>query len=298
MGYGGTTGWRRPFLRHPSVRALLEVEGVREPDEAMRRRARRLVERSLQLGWEGPPFDLDLLASLCGYRVQRVDGLGEERAGSIDPHARRILLSAELPETRQRYTLAHEIAHTLFPDFGSGIEAHESREDYGPAERSPVEQLCQVGAAELLLPERPFRETCGEAGPTVARVVEIAARFGASFEATARRWVALGPASGALVVAHPEADAAPGEEPRLMVRAAVRGGGVPVHWARRSPVPQGSIAYPVWGQACHGEEIPSLREAVEVGWGIVGLSRCRVEAVTLPLEYTPPRTVLCLLQAC
>ena len=72
----GGQGAGRAFLRHPSVRALLEAVGTTtNPDEAMRVRAQALVDRASCLGWAGPPFDLELLASLAGYRVHYTDAL-------------------------------------------------------------------------------------------------------------------------------------------------------------------------------------------------------------------------------
>jgi hypothetical protein len=153
---------RAAFLAHPTVRALLDADvTTSEPDVAIRRRARDLVAWARGMGWDGPPFDLELLASLCGFRVEYTP-LGARQDGWIDSWRRRILINAEMHELRQRFTLAHEIAHTLLPDFGLGTSSVDVDGDYEWAEQSPPEQLCQVAAAELLMPADAFREACGD----------------------------------------------------------------------------------------------------------------------------------------
>lgn len=138
----GDPGMTRAFLRHPSIQALLASDGTTSsPDEAMRRRARALVDRALKLGWEGPPFDLDLLASVAGYRVH-TETLGEGQDGCVDAVTRRILVSARLPPPRRRFTVAHELAHTLLPDFGGGVTMHHASAEHEWAEQSPLEQIC------------------------------------------------------------------------------------------------------------------------------------------------------------
>lgn len=291
MGEVGGQGAGRAFLRHPSIRALLEAEGGAEgPDEAVRRRARRLVDRALRLGWDGPPFDLDLLASVAGYRVVYTDVLGEDQDGCIDAVACRILVSSRLSLSRQRFTLAHELAHTLLPDFGSVVRRHATSAGEQWSEQSPVEQICQVGAAELLMPLAAFQAASASAPVSIDGIATLAHLFGASFEAAARRRVALAPRGVALVIARPV------DGGSLTVVASVQGGsGKPLYlpWSRLLPL--GSIAYQVWACGRTPGPRPCRAEAVE-DWGHLGrLGRRRVEAVALPLSWESPNAVLCLL---
>lgn len=86
---------------------------------------------------------------------------------------------------RQRFTLAHEIAHTLFFDLGASP----------PLERAPaeietiIEPLCQLMAAMLLIPEhvlrkeiRPYRVV-----DSLELVCDLADRFQTSVEVLLRR---------------------------------------------------------------------------------------------------------------
>ena len=262
---------RAAFLAHPTVRALLEADRTTsQPDVAIRKRARDLVAWARGLGWDGPPFDLELLASLCGFRVEYA-ALGERQDGWIDGWRRRILINAEMHELRQRFTLAHEIAHTLLPDFGLGASSVEVDGDYEWAEQSPPEQLCQVAVAELLMPADAFREACGGAAATVDGVRSVAERFQASIPAAARQWTVLSPRSAALIIAKPARSR--GNRP-----AGLR------------------VIQRVWERAHRNLNRPCNESALE-DWSSAELGHCRVEAVTLPLQWRDPDAVLALLHS-
>jgi Zn-dependent peptidase ImmA (M78 family) len=285
---------RAAFLAHPTVRALLDADvTTSEPDVAIRRRARDLVAWARGMGWDGPPFDLELLASLCGFRVEYTP-LGARQDGWIDSWRRRILINAEMHELRQRFTLAHEIAHTLLPDFGLGTSSVDVDGDYEWAEQSPPEQLCQVAAAELLMPADAFREACGDAAATVDGVRSVAERFQASIPAAARQWIVLSPRSAALIIAKPARTR--GNRPAVLrVIASVRGGGKPL-FLKNATVPADSVIHHVWERAHRNFNRPCSESAVE-DWSTAELGRCRVEAVTLPLQWLDPDAVLALLHS-
>ena len=61
------------------------------------------------------------------------------------------------PRARVRYSIAHEIAHTLFPDCAAQVrnrERHRSRQD----DNWQLELLCNIAAAEFLMPFGSFPE--------------------------------------------------------------------------------------------------------------------------------------------
>ena len=140
---------------HPSVLALLAVHGGDDPDAAIRQRARALVAEVMDLGWEGPPFSMRELASVRGYRVSESDTLSGDQDAFIT--AGQIVVNASVAPVRQRYSIAHEIGHTLFPDFGEEI-ARQARIWLRPKDESELEQLCQSAAAEFLMPVSIFGE--------------------------------------------------------------------------------------------------------------------------------------------
>lgn len=99
-----------------------------------------------------------------------------------------ILLNPSKPKVRQRYSIAHEIGHTLFPDYQAEVrQAGTLYRLY--AGQSELERLCQIAAAELLFPLEPFVAATARASGGVQAVLSLSDLFGASSEATARRVV-------------------------------------------------------------------------------------------------------------
>jgi hypothetical protein len=82
----------------------------------------------------------------------------------------------------------------------------------------------------------------------------------------------------------------------LTVIASVRGGtGKPLHLPWGKVLPRGSVAYRVWERAHQSPQRPCTDEAVEYWVSLGRLGRRRVEAVTNPLSWATPESVLCLL---
>ena len=169
-----------------SVLALLASTSKSDPEDAIRTSARDFASAAIQdYDWSGPPFDLVALASLRGFKVKETTDLRPTQDACITPG--QILLNRNKPAVRRRYSLAHEIVHTLFPDY------HAQLKKAGifwraEGEGDPlVEELCQVGAAELLMPLAVFSERANRGGPTLDNVHGLTNVFGASFEAAARR---------------------------------------------------------------------------------------------------------------
>jgi hypothetical protein len=152
-----------------------------DPVEVVTERARELVYRALEHGWSGPPFDpvdLAALENLDAYPSQNVfdaalTGGGRRPAIEYNPDQSR---------ARIRYSVAHEVAHTLFPDF-----AQRTRHRGGAPTRSDdwqLELLCNLAAAELLMPSSTF-PVLGPGEVSIDRVVELHRQFGVSVEAAA-----------------------------------------------------------------------------------------------------------------
>jgi len=141
------------------VIALVEDYGRPvDPSFVIRVRARELVERARQFGWSGPPFDPKELASLLGIRL-RPDTLAPGHDAFIVPRQGEqleIIFDKSRPHTRQNFSISHEICHTLFPDAYDVVRNRYNRRDSFDPDRE-LEQLCDLGAAEILLPEEEFR---------------------------------------------------------------------------------------------------------------------------------------------
>lgn len=176
---------------HSSIAALLaEHPGARDPERAIRERARALVAFGRSNGWEGPPFDPEILAELRSVRVRRLPSSTIAEAAIVPDERGRftILVNQELPKERELFGIAHEVTHTLFPDCAETIRlrgptAHVDRD---------LEILCDIGASEILFPEETFVPDLDDlGGPSLDALEVLHERYGASWEATANRMVCL-----------------------------------------------------------------------------------------------------------
>lgn len=136
--------------------------------------------------------------------IAAISEIDQPEAGCIFCDGERLLIqlrSRDSPE-RRRFTICHEILHIFFPGFR---EERRTRIDrtVGAFDRTRIEEyLCDLGAAELLLPREPFLAALPPQ-PCLDDVIELAALFEASLEATAIRVVNLAAAPMALVVLEP-----------------------------------------------------------------------------------------------
>src|SRR5687768_12006442 len=127
------------------------------PEDIIRRKARTLVNEAIALGWEGPPFDPEVLASLRGIELVPVDEpIGSEARVFPTPEGTvRIEYDKRFPRARINFSVCHELIHTFFRDCYDSVRC---RNKLSPHERKhkELESLCDIGAAELLMPVEPF----------------------------------------------------------------------------------------------------------------------------------------------
>lgn len=177
--------------------SLYEQFAAGHPDWNDERVVREICERLLDEAEVTPPVDAELVASLCGiarveYRVVGPAGMLVCRDGTWVAGVR-----ADDGFERQRFTLLHEGGHTLLPDFKRSGLYHRCQ---GP--RTRQEQLCDIAAAELLLPRRFFVADVAQAGDGLKAVESLATKYCASMQATARRVVDMSPRPLCLMVFH------------------------------------------------------------------------------------------------
>jgi Zn-dependent peptidase ImmA (M78 family) len=148
------------------------------------------------------PVDVRMLASFRG--IAAIYEVDQAEAGCIFCAGERLLIhirGSDSPE-RQRFTICHEILHTFFPGFREERRARTDK-TVGTHGRDQLEEyLCDLGAAELLLPRRQFLAALPPQ-PCLDDVIELSGVFDASLEATAVRVVNLIAAPMALVVLEP-----------------------------------------------------------------------------------------------
>ena len=98
-----------------------------------------------------------------------------------------ICVNANDRPERQRFTICHELAHIVL-----GLKSeHNALQWWSYAKRPPGEIICDVFAAELLLPYGLFRPLVDGASVEMAKIDELAGRFVASLTATGSRFAAI-----------------------------------------------------------------------------------------------------------
>ncbi len=163
-------------------------------------KARRQAERLIQeYRVERPPVDVESIARSLGLQVLRAP-LGDDVSGLLVTKGGKstIFVAEHHHENRQRFSIAHEIAHHALGHHFGDEHVHVDRVSMRDAKSSRGTDLLEIEAnqfaAALLMPENLVaREMKNVAGrDPEARVAELARRFKVSSEAMAWRLGALG----------------------------------------------------------------------------------------------------------
>jgi Zn-dependent peptidase ImmA (M78 family) len=168
---------------HVSVQQLIIESGNPDPMEEIKIRARDLVLSAFEKGWSGPPYSPIELAKILNFDIIPND---EVRDACIVPKGGKFQIQYnpfQMP-TRINFSVAHEIAHTLFSDCAQAIRNREER----PAENRQLEQLCNAAAAEIQLPYAIFSNDANSVVPSMEGLTELAKKYKASLESVFMRY--------------------------------------------------------------------------------------------------------------
>jgi Zn-dependent peptidase ImmA (M78 family) len=151
-----------------------------------------------------------------------------------------ILVNQSSPERRKRFTIGHELGHYMCPWHLLKARRFECSSQDMRAEipkgdpRLRLEVEANLFAAEILLPERPFKRDLRSARDLSLEVIlDLADTYCASKVATGRRAVTLHDEAAALIVAR-----------NGMFLSAYRGKAFPfIPLKANQPLPRGSIAH-------------------------------------------------------
>lgn len=168
-----------------SVRALA---GDLDPVQVITEKARGLALRAIQEGWSGPPYDPFALASYLKVPVVARQDIAEARTIPIGKGAL-IEFNPNRPRARIKFSICHELAHMLFPDHSERVRNRVTHRD-ASGDDWQLESLCNIGAAELLLPigSSPSLE---QGRLTIDGILEARKRHEVSAEAVMIRAVRL-----------------------------------------------------------------------------------------------------------
>jgi Zn-dependent peptidase ImmA (M78 family) len=173
---------------HESVQALMgHAFDGETPEDVIRRKSREIIARHRTL-WKGPPFCPIQLADLEGVIVEEAP-CDIKSDGRIFPKGDKVIIqyAKDQSEERIRFTVCHELAHTLFPDCYKRIRLRS------PKERAEweFEDLCNKAASEFLFPLEEFMVDMPSPYASADQIRDLAVRYKASIDATARRIVHL-----------------------------------------------------------------------------------------------------------
>lgn len=159
----------------------------RDPVAAITERARSEAMSAMEEGWAGPPFDpFELAARLGVPLVPRVE-LADARTVPAGGGGLAIEFNPTRPRGRLRFSIAHELAHTFFPDAAEHVR---NRGGTRQGDDWQLELLCNVAASELLMPIGSFPEL-RSADLDIAALMRKRREFDVSTEALLRRVVFL-----------------------------------------------------------------------------------------------------------
>lgn len=163
---------RRRWTSAAARRIVEQSRSATTVEDAVQDVAARLLD-----GVRCPPTDLDVLKDRLNVTsveaVARLPISGELRKGD---DGLTIVYSSDLTPGRRRFTIAHELGHALFEGTGRNC----------PRYGRELERICDLLAAEFLMPRAVFVERAGERLDP-GQVLRLARDFGTSVMATALR---------------------------------------------------------------------------------------------------------------
>jgi IrrE N-terminal-like domain len=180
-----TAGSQR-IWSHPSV---LGLAGGANPLETITARARATALRAIQSGWSGPPYDPFALAEFLKISVEPCQDVMDARIVPIGGGKFRIEFNPNRSRARINFSVAHEIIHTLFPDCAEAIRNRFTHAEMKSNDWQ-LEVLCNVGAAEILMPVGSFK--FDDTAPiSIDTVIALQRKFCVSTEAVLLRTAKL-----------------------------------------------------------------------------------------------------------
>lgn len=201
-----------------SVRALA---GDADPLTTISDLVNRLLLAAADAGLTGPPIDPLAVAEKMGIELRPRADVADARIATAGPRARPVGSVTPLrsfvptdtalvveynparPRGRLRYSLAHELAHAFFPDVADTVRHRTGTgalQEYAGDDNWQLELLCNVAAAELLMPTEAV-EGLLTIDPDIDFLMAQRARFDVSTEALLRRLVHATPRAMVVVAA-------------------------------------------------------------------------------------------------
>lgn len=170
-------------------RSVRDIAQLGDPIVIIVKKARSLVFDALQKGWSGPPYDPFELAELLRIDTTPNSGVLDAKISTKGSNRFSIEYNPNQPTGRIRYSIAHEIAHTLFPDCREFVRMRQKC-NFTEEDNWQLEMLCNLAAAELLMPIGSFFDLKDES-LNIDTLMEWRKKFNVSTEAILLRAIKL-----------------------------------------------------------------------------------------------------------
>lgn len=176
---------REPKWTHPSVFTL----GDADPVSAITLLARKAVLKAIENGWSGPPYNPFTLAEMRGIKLLPTEEVLDARTYSDSKGKFITEFNPQRAAARMRYSIAHEIGHTLFPDCAASVRNRATHQEMKKDDWQ-LESLCNIAAAEILMPLGTLQDELS-IRPNVGLIVDLRRKYLASCEAVTNRLIRL-----------------------------------------------------------------------------------------------------------
>ncbi|MCI0542074.1 MAG: ImmA/IrrE family metallo-endopeptidase [Verrucomicrobiales bacterium] len=152
---------------------------------------------AIQEGWTGPPFDPFRLAEILKIKTIPREDVKDARTVPTSSGGVQIEYNPTRPQNRIRFSIAHEIAHTFFPDCSERVRYRGAQ---GAANEWELEILCNIGAAELLMPTGSLPDLKAKT-LAIEGLLGLRKEYQVSTESLALRYITATEQPGAIFVA-------------------------------------------------------------------------------------------------
>lgn len=227
------------------------MAGTKDPEDAAVERAQRLALAAMSEGWEGPPYDPFDLARILGIAVEARDDLYDAR---IQVRDKRLVVeyNPSRPRGRVRFSVAHELAHTLFEDVADEVRHRSPVEVGDESDGWQLEMLCNIAAGEILMPAGTFPELTNET-LDIEHLMDLRSHYDVSTEALLLRVARLSEQPAAVFAASrtdPQADS----PLRIDYSRGTRTCSTPLRRGQRIPRSSDAYACTAVGYTARGDE--------------------------------------------
>lgn len=185
--------------KSPTARAVCAATGNRDSVQGMIELAEAFT---IECDVDYAARSLDRLAS---FRDTKIERCAMRAAGELIWRANEeseflILVNQDHSRQRQNFSICHEFGHLIMPNYNPAQGRRVDMETMRWNAEEEEEYLCDVAAAEILMPRRLFRPRLRGCGLCIEALNELSEEFDTSLEATAINVVRTGLDDVAVIV--------------------------------------------------------------------------------------------------